>query len=53
LHHIDENRSNGAAENLAILCRDCHYLTHLVLKLRDRKAFVAWFEKTYPQHPLR
>ena len=53
LHHLDEDRTNGAAENLAVLCRDCHYLAHLVLKARDRKAFVAWFEKAYPQHPLR
>src|SRR6185312_7467864 len=29
LHHVDENPSNSVAENLAVLCFDCHHLTQL------------------------
>jgi Protein of unknown function (DUF3298) len=29
IHHIDENPGNSVAENLAVLCFDCHHLTQL------------------------
>src|SRR5438067_486470 len=29
IHHIDENPSNGGADNLAVLCFECHHLTQL------------------------
>lgn len=48
VHHIDENPKNGARGNLAILCFDCHQATHRLLALRERAAFLAWFERTYP-----
>lgn len=28
VHHIDRNRANGAADNLAILCSNCHREIH-------------------------
>jgi len=28
VHHIDENHSNNALENLAWLCHNCHHLVH-------------------------
>jgi hypothetical protein len=28
VHHIDEDRTNNALENLAWLCQNCHYLVH-------------------------
>lgn len=28
VHHKDENRSNNRLENLALLCRNCHYIRH-------------------------
>jgi len=30
VHHIDRNRSNGALENLEILCPNCHEEEHLL-----------------------
>ncbi|WP_148210163.1 HNH endonuclease signature motif containing protein [Candidatus Korobacter versatilis] len=30
IHHIDENPSNNAIENLAVLCFECHNLTMLI-----------------------
>jgi hypothetical protein len=29
LHHIDENSANSIADNLAVLCFDCHHLTQI------------------------
>lgn len=47
IHHIDENRKNGARSNLAVLCFDCHLATHRLLAVRDRPAFLAWFAQHY------
>jgi hypothetical protein len=53
LHHIDGDDSNDAAENLICLCRTCHYISHRLLGSRNRIALIAWFERTYPDKPLR
>jgi hypothetical protein len=53
LHHIDENPANGAINNLIVICQSCHWITHRLILSRDRKALIAWFEKAYPDKPLR
>ena len=30
VHYLDSNRKNNKAENLEWLCRNCHYIVHLV-----------------------
>ena len=30
VHHLDGNRKNNKADNLEWLCRNCHYIVHLV-----------------------
>ena len=47
VHHIDENKKNGARENLAILCFDCHQATHRLLAVANFPAFLTWFRRTY------
>src|ERR1039458_4973453 len=29
IHHLDENPANNDADNLAVLCFDCHHETHI------------------------
>jgi hypothetical protein len=53
IHHIDEDDTNGAVDNLIVICRDCHWITHRLLESRNRVALIAWFERTYPDKPLR
>ncbi len=38
LHHIDGNRFNNKLENLQILCKNCHGLTHNHSKSRSKKS---------------
>ena len=47
--HLDGDRSNNSAENLAILCPNCHKMhdiglvpTGVVVEMRDRERSVDW-----------
>ncbi|MBN1428865.1 MAG: HNH endonuclease [Anaerolineae bacterium] len=47
--HLDGDRGNNSAENLAILCPNCHKMhdiglipTNIVLEMRDRERSVDW-----------
>lgn len=53
IHHIDEDRKNNARENFACLCFYCHNAVHALINSSSRTGLIAWFEKTYPERPLR
>lgn len=36
VHHVDRNRANNSADNLAWLCHNCHFLVHHYDVGRDR-----------------
>ena len=48
IHHIDQNDKNSARSNLMCLCFECHNTTHRLLRLRNLKSLLTWFEATYP-----
>lgn len=50
--HLDGNRDNNAAENLAILCPNCHKMhdidlipTETIISMRDREKRVTWSKR--------
>lgn len=51
IHHVDEDRKNGARSNIAVLCFDCHQATHRLLAVKNREAFLAWFGRRYALQP--
>jgi len=53
IHHVDEDRTHNTFENFICLCYQCHRAVHLLLDLKNLKAFTRWFEQIYPNHPLR
>lgn len=36
VHHIDKNRKNNKASNLAWLCNNCHFLVHHYEEEREK-----------------
>ncbi len=48
IHHIDIDPTNGAPENLVVLCSDCHLLFHKILRHPKAGAVIAWATTTYP-----
>jgi 5-methylcytosine-specific restriction endonuclease McrA len=47
IHHIDGDDANGSRENLVAACHNCHRAVHLLLRSKDLRKLLAWFEKTY------
>ncbi len=53
LHHVDIDKTNNTVENLVVLCSDCHFLFHKILRHPNAGAVIAWATMTYPDFKQR
>ena len=45
VHHLDGNPRNNAMDNLAVLCRDCHFAKHFAPKPAGYDDWTAYLGK--------